>query len=113
RAYAQNLMSIDGNEAPLRRNHDFELYFESDTLDQVYAKLEEAGIEWVHPMAEQPWGQRVIRFFDPDRHIIEIGEPLTSVAQRLLEQGMTVESVSAKTSLPIELVLDLFLNNGH
>jgi len=28
----------------------------------------------------EPWGQRVIRFYDPDMHIVEVGESLESVA---------------------------------
>lgn len=24
-----------------------------------------------------PWGQKVIRFYDPDKHIIEVGEDLS------------------------------------
>lgn len=103
--YAQNLIFGAENPASVGRSHNFELYFESDNLDELNTKLEEAGVEWVHRMVEQPWGQRVIRFFDPDQHIIEIAEPLTKVAKRLLEQGMTVEAISAKTSLPVEVVL--------
>ena len=29
----------------------------------------------LHVIEKQTRGQRVLRFFDPDRHIVEIGEP--------------------------------------
>jgi hypothetical protein len=33
-------------------------------------------VELIHPILQQAWGQRVFRFYDPDRHIVEIGEPM-------------------------------------
>ena len=29
----------------------------------------------VHPIRMEPWGQRVFRIFDPDKHVVELGEP--------------------------------------
>ena len=50
------------------------LYFEDDALDLAFNRIE-PHVEIIHPIQEQAWGQNVFRFFDPDRHIIEIGEP--------------------------------------
>lgn len=33
-------------------------------------------IEYVNPLMQHDWGQRVIRIYDPDRHVIEIGESI-------------------------------------
>lgn len=33
-----------------------------------------SGYEIIHPFEKQAWGQNVFRFYDPDRHIPEIGE---------------------------------------
>lgn len=52
--------------------NNFELYFEEDDFDQFADKLKECDIEYVHPVIEHSWGQRVVRFYDPDRHIIEV-----------------------------------------
>jgi hypothetical protein len=58
----------------------------------------------VHPVVEQPWGQRVFRVYDPDGHVVEIGEPMDAVIRRFLEQGMTVEEAAPRTSMPLEIV---------
>lgn len=51
------------------------LYFETDELADFYNKI--AGkVSIIHGIAEQAWGQKVFRFYDPDHHIIEFGEPL-------------------------------------
>ena len=54
----------------------FELYFESEDLEKVVNLLEKNGTGFLHKIHEEPWGQKTIRFFDPDNHLIEIGEPL-------------------------------------
>ncbi len=84
---------------------NFELYFESDEPDAVYSRLVQSGVTFIHNLLEQPWGQRVIRFYDPDNHIVEIGEPMTAVIKRFLASGMTEAAVAAKTSMPLEEVL--------
>jgi uncharacterized glyoxalase superfamily protein PhnB len=33
-------------------------------------------VDLIHPIVEQAWGQRVFRFYDPDGHAVEVGEPL-------------------------------------
>lgn len=56
--------------------NNIELYFESDELDKIEKRLKKNGISFVHTIRMQPWKQRVIRFYDPDRYIVEIGEPM-------------------------------------
>jgi catechol 2,3-dioxygenase-like lactoylglutathione lyase family enzyme len=51
------------------------LYFESADLEETFAEIQ-SKVELIHPILQQAWGQRVFRFYDPDRHIIEIGEPM-------------------------------------
>lgn len=56
------------------RNNACELYFEEDDMDAFIVKLHGfKDIEYVHPLFEHSWGQRVVRFYDPDKHIIEVG----------------------------------------
>lgn len=104
RDYANNLIFGQTKTTLCEKNHDFELYFETENLDEVLNQLNSADVELVHAMVEQPWGQRVVRVYDPDRHIVEIGEPMTTVIKRFLDQGMTVDEVSARTSMPGEVV---------
>jgi hypothetical protein len=85
----------------------FELYFETEGIDRVFKKLKENGVEFLHSLHEEPWGQRTVRFFDPDRHLIEVGETLETFVKRLHREGMTPEQVSEKTSIPLETVIEL------
>lgn len=54
---------------------NLEIYFECNNLEQYYEKLKTHNIEFIHGIEMQSWGQRVFRFYDPDMHIIEVGEP--------------------------------------
>jgi hypothetical protein len=87
-----------------KARHSCELYFESDNLDEILDKMLEAKVEFVHPLHEQPWGQRVFRVYDMDKYIVEIGEPMKAVVKRFLGEGLNAEEVSKKTSLPLEFV---------
>ena len=46
------------------------------------------SLQWVHEIREYPWGQRDIRVYDPDKHIVEIAEDMTTVIRRFFTQGM-------------------------
>lgn len=63
----------DTSDAPYGRKN-LVLYFEvedlADTCRHVASKT-----DLIHEVRKEPWGQRVFRLFDPDGHIIEIGEP--------------------------------------
>ena len=50
------------------------LYFEHDDVDAAFEAIA-PHVELIHPVERQAWGQRVFRFYDPDGHAIEIGEP--------------------------------------
>ena len=67
------------------RGHNAELYFEENEMDELLKKLENwpEPIEYVNPIMEHSWGQRVVRIYDPDGHMIEIGEPMEAVKRRL------------------------------
>ena len=81
-----------------------ELYFEEEDFDAFIEKLNGLDIHYVHPVKERRWGQRVVRFFDPDCHIIEVGEPLSAVCKRFLNSGMTPEQIAARMEIPLKMV---------
>lgn len=84
---------------------DSEIYFEEDDFDKFTEKLRSIeNIQYVHPVIEHRWGQRVVRFYDPDRHIIEVGENMKAVCKRFLSSGMTVEQVAKRMDVPTEFV---------
>jgi catechol 2,3-dioxygenase-like lactoylglutathione lyase family enzyme len=90
-----------------KRGNRFELYFETKDIDKIYRKLEKHGVEFLHSLHEEPWGQRTVRFFDPDRHLLEIGETLETFVKRLFDGNMTVEQISQKTKIPAGIVKQL------
>ena len=84
---------------------NFELYFEVDDLESVRKDLKKIkDLKWVHDLKEYPWGQNVLRIYDPDMHIVEIAEGMDVVAKRFLKQGMSVEEVAERTMFPVEFV---------
>lgn len=87
-----------------RQFNRFELYFETQNLDADFQKLEESGVTFLHEIHEEPWGQRTVRFFDPDNHLVELGETLGTFVKRLFNQGLTREQVTNRTSIPLETV---------
>lgn len=96
----------------IQRSNNCELYFEEDDLDGLLEKLNaEDCLEYIHGIQEQPWGQRVIRFYDPDQHIVEVGESMESVARRFLEQGWSVAETAQRISMPEKFVKHCFLND--
>lgn len=89
--------------------NDAELYFEENDIDSFLEKLETSKyeIEYLNKCIERDWGQRVIRLYDPDKHIIEIGESMEYVARRFLKTGMSAQQVSEKTQLPLSQIKEL------
>lgn len=85
-------------------SNSFELYFEEDDFDKFISTLKAYDIVYVHPVKEHSWGQRVVRIYDPDRHIIEIGEDIKVVCKRFLDSGMTPEQVAERMDVPIKFV---------
>ncbi len=59
------------------KNNGAELYFEETDIEGFVKKLEgwEGPVEYVNPLTEYSWGQRVIRIYDPDGNLIEVGTP--------------------------------------
>lgn len=105
RDYALKMMGISKLEKPAY-NDNAELYFEIEDLDSLFKTLRKNNIEFVHDIIEQPWTQRCFRIYDPDKHIIEIGEPMTVAIERLYNQGLTHNQIIKRTLMPKEFVLD-------
>lgn len=88
-------------------NNDAELYFEEDDLDNFIERLNNFDIEYVHPLIEHSWGQRVIRFYDLDKHIIEVGENMAVVVKRFINNGLTMEQTAIRMDVPMDYVKGL------
>jgi catechol 2,3-dioxygenase-like lactoylglutathione lyase family enzyme len=87
------------------KSHNFELYFEEENFDAFLKKLEKRkDIDYVHRMKKYPWQQRVVRIYDPDKHIIEIGESMASIVRRYLAEGKTIEEIADIIQHPAAVV---------
>lgn len=82
----------------------FEIYFEEDDFDGFCERLKTLDINYVHHVKEHAWGQRAVRFYDPDMHIIEVGEDIRSVCRRFLNSGMTIEQTAERMDVPLNFV---------
>lgn len=59
-------------------NNACELYFEEEDIEAFVERLEEyyPEVVYVNRLLTHTWGQRVIRFYDPDGNLIEVGTPM-------------------------------------
>ena len=90
-------------EKVLKKSNNAEIVFEEQDFNGFLNKLKEyPDIEYLGEVIEHSWGQRVIRFYDLDGHIIEVGEDMKIVIKRFLDSGMTMEEVSVKMDSSIE-----------
>ena len=60
------------------KSNSCELYFEEQDIESFAEKLEKLypDIEYVNSLMTHSWGQRVIRFYDLDGNLIEVGKPM-------------------------------------
>lgn len=96
------LISIP-KEKVLKKSNNAEVVFEEQDFDGFLNRLKEyPEIEYLGEVIEHSWGQRVIRFYDLDGHLIEVGEDMKMVVRRFLNTGMTMEEVSERMDVSIE-----------
>lgn len=55
-----------------------ELYFEEREIEKFVQKLEKLypSIQYVNRLTTHSWGQKVVRFYDLDGNLIEVGTPM-------------------------------------
>jgi len=102
--YALNLIFQDKTRDIKVGANNAEIYFESEDLDDLYTRLLKEKIKIIHPIREQPWGQRVFRLYDPDNHIVEFAESMESVVLRLNRQGLSLEEIAKKSMMPLPFI---------
>lgn len=94
-----------GENEIMCRSNAVELYFEEEDMDAFLERLSETpDIQYVHHPLEHAWGQRVVRFYDPDGHMIEVGESMAAVVRRFRESGLSVETTARRMDVPVEYV---------
>ena len=107
RGHFQGLLGEPAKYPVTFKTNNCELYFETDELEIMLERLVENSVEFIHKIYEHPWGQRAMRIYDPDGHIIEIGEPMELVIKRFYNKGLSVEEICNKTSMPKDIVMQI------
>ena len=74
-------------------------------MDAFYQHLKSFDIRYVHKLYEHPWGQRFVRFYDPDGHIIEAAEKLDAVIARFVAKGLSPEETADRMGIPLDFVV--------
>ena len=59
-------------------NNSCELYFEERNIEAFVERLEKLypSVNYVNRLMTHSWGQKVVRFYDPDGNMIEVGTPV-------------------------------------
>lgn len=104
RKHFQTLLGEESRFPIKLKSNSSELYFDADDLDSLQDQLNEAGVEIIQDVHEESWGQMTMRFYDPDGHIIEIGEPFDRTIPRLYSRGLTVNEICQKTGMSLDYV---------
>lgn len=62
----------------IQKNNSCELYFEECDIENFVKKLEALYpmITYINKLMEHSWGQKVVRFYDLDGNLIEVGTPI-------------------------------------
>ena len=92
----------------MKKSNNAEIVFEEKDFEGFLRKLKERqDIEYLGEAIEHSWGQRVIRFYDLDGHIIEVGEDMEMVIRRVLACGRTMEEDCVKRNVSMGAVAKL------
>ncbi len=75
----RKIFKRDDVESHPEGRSNLDIYLESEALAEFLARVSASGAEIIHPIERQEWGQLVFRLFDPDGHIVEIGEPMNAI----------------------------------
>ena len=60
------------------KSNSCELYFEEQDIEAFIEKLEKIypSVQYVNRLMTHSWGQKVVRFYDFDGNLIEVGAPI-------------------------------------
>ena len=95
------IASVKGDSS---NGNTYELYFETTDIEGVLANLKRHGLNLLHDLKTEPWGQMTFRFFDPDHHLVEIGESMQTFVSRIFKEKGSISSVAQITGISEEVV---------
>lgn len=64
----------------IQESNACELYFEEEHIEEFVDKLDRLypDTKYVNRLITHSWGQKMVRFYDPDGNLIEVGTPFRS-----------------------------------
>ena len=86
------------NKDIIPENHASELYFEEPDIEAFARKLEKLypNVRYVNRLMTHSWGQKVVRFYDPDGNLIEVGTRCKEFGMITEDRKMGVQSIDAE-----------------
>lgn len=99
----KDMIGQDDNQI-IFQNHACQLSFEVEDLDYLIELLDKYQVTMIYSSKNQSWGPKIIRFYDPDGHIIEVSETLRKVVRRFLNLGLSHEEISKRLNLPLDYI---------
>jgi catechol 2,3-dioxygenase-like lactoylglutathione lyase family enzyme len=97
-------IAATGEHGETGKKKAFEMYFETDDLDSIQAEIARHKLDFLHDMLEEPWGQRTVRFYDPDNNLIEVGESMHAWVCRMRNEGFSQQEITERTTIPVEII---------
>ncbi len=85
----------------------FEVYFETENILEMVDQIKKLQLKLLHPLKTESWGQQTIRLYDPDNHLIEIGESLYTFIQRIYNETSSIEETQKKTGVPVSMIEEI------
>ncbi len=95
------IASVKGNSS---NGNTFELYFETTDIEGTLARLKKCDPDLLHDLKTEPWGQKTFRLFDPDHHLVEIGESMQTFVSRIFKETGSTASVAQITGISEDVV---------
>jgi len=86
-------------EKILKDSNNMELFFDEENFDDFVERLKNFNVKYLHGVFEHDWGQRVIRFYDIDGHLIEVGENMKMVIDKFIKSGLSLAQISEKMDI--------------
>lgn len=68
----------------------------------------DSEIKVIHDTLTYDWGQKVFRFYDYDKHIVEVSESIQGVFNRLYAQGLSLPKIAERFGEPLEIVKERY-----
>ena len=79
---SEGLVLQEGTLKEAEEKEDVLLYFEENNMEAFYQELQKKEVRFKDPLYESEDGRMVVRIYDPDLYLIEIGETMDAMRRR-------------------------------